>query len=165
MLTESSCNVVFSLPEAGLGKHGFGLIYLIWGLKKAFRNRPHSHFHIHENGTIHLHDHRHVKEHMHLHNEEKKSITPWVLFTIFVFGPCEALIPILMYPAATQSVSGLFLVTFVFGVTTIITMISIIVISIRGINLINFGKLERYVHALAGGVIVLCGLAVNFIGL
>ena len=32
------------------------------------------------------------------------SLTPWVLFTIFIFGPCEPLIPILMYPAVTQGV-------------------------------------------------------------
>lgn len=144
---------------------GFGLAYLIWGLKKAFKNKPHTHIHIHENGTMHLHEHSHHKEHAHPHKEEKKNITPWVLFTIFVFGPCEALIPIVMYPAATKSVSGLILVTSVFGITTIFTMLSIIVISLYGINLVNIGKLERYTHALAGGMILLCGIAINFIGL
>jgi len=144
---------------------GFGLAYLIWGLKKAVKNKPHAHIHLHENGTIHTHDHNHHKEHAHPHQEEKKSITPWILFTIFVFGPCEALIPILMYPAATKSVSGLILVTSVFGVTTILTMLSIIVISLQGINLINLGKLERYTHAIAGGTILICGLAINFLGL
>lgn len=144
---------------------GFGLAYLIWGLKKAFKNKPHTHIHLHENGTMHLHEHSHHKEHAHPHKEEKKNITPWVLFTIFVFGPCEALIPIVMYPAATKSVSGLILVTSVFGITTIFTMLSIIVISLYGINLVNIGKLERYTHALAGGMILLCGIAINFIGL
>jgi sulfite exporter TauE/SafE len=144
---------------------GFGLAYLIWGLKKAFKNKKHSHIHSHEDGTLHRHEHMHQKEHVHPHNEEKKSITPWVLFTIFVFGPCEALIPILMYPAATQSISGLILVTTVFGLTTILTMLSIIVISLKGLNLLNFGKIEKYTHALAGGMILLCGLAINFVGL
>ncbi|MCJ7553514.1 MAG: sulfite exporter TauE/SafE family protein [Ignavibacteriaceae bacterium] len=144
---------------------GFGLAYLIWGLKKAFKNKPHAHIHLHENGTIHTHKHTHHEEHAHPHKEEKKSITPWVLFTIFIFGPCEALIPILMYPAATKSVSGLILVTSVFGVTTILTMLSIVIISLQGMNLFNFGKLERYTHALAGGVILLCGVAINFLGL
>ncbi len=144
---------------------GFGLAYLIWGLKKAIKNKPHAHIHLHENGTVHTHNHIHHKDHTHPHQEEKKSITPWVLFTIFIFGPCEALIPILMYPAATKSVSGLILVTSVFGITTILTMLSIIVISLYGINLVNVGKLEKYTHALAGGMILLCGMAINFWGL
>jgi len=144
---------------------GFGFAYLIWGLKKAYKNKPHTHTHFHENGTMHLHEHTHQKEHVHPHQEEKKSITTWVLFTIFIFGPCEALIPILMYPAATKSVPGLILVTSVFGGTTILTMLLIIVISLYGINLFNFGKLERFTHAIAGGTILLCGLAINFLGL
>ena len=143
---------------------GFGLAYLIWGFKKAFKNKPHTHIHLHENGTVHLHEHTHHQEHAHPHDSKKKNITPWVLFTIFIFGPCEALIPILMYPAATQSISGLILVTTVFGFATILTMLSIIVISLRGINLLNFGKLEKYTHALAGGMILLCGLAIIFLG-
>jgi nickel/cobalt transporter (NicO) family protein len=144
---------------------GFGLAYLIWGVKKAIKNKPHAHTHSHENGTIHAHHHTHHNEHAHLHNEEKKNITPWVLFTIFVFGPCEALIPILMYPAATKSVSGLVLVTSIFGITTILTMLSIVIISLRGINLFNIGKLERFTHPIAGGMILICGIAINFFGL
>ena len=144
---------------------GFGLAYLVWGIKKAIKNKPHTHIHLHENGTMHLHEHTHQKEHIHPHKEGKKSITPWVLFTIFVFGPCEALIPILMYPAATKSIPGLILVTSVFGITTILTMLSIIAISLYGISLFNVRKLERYTHALAGVMILLCGLAINFLSL
>jgi len=144
---------------------GFGFAYLLWGLKKAFKNEPHTHIHLHENGIIHLHEHTHHNEHAHPHNEEKKNITPWVLFTIFVFGPCEALIPIVMYPAATKSVSGLILVTTVFGITTILTMLSIILISLYGINIFNLGILEKYTHALAGSAILICGIAIVFLGL
>jgi len=143
----------------------FGLVYFIWGIKKAYRDKPHSHLHIHEDGTVHKHEHKHQKEHVHVHDSDRKSITPWVLFTIFVFGPCEALIPILMYPAATQSVSGLILVTTIFGITTIVTMLSIVIIFLYGVNFFNFGKIERFTHALAGSVILLCGLAINFLGL
>ena len=120
---------------------------------------------MHENGTMHLHEHAHQKEHVHPHKEEKKSITPWVLFTIFIFGPCEALIPILMYPAATKSIAGLFLATFVFGIATILTMLAIVLITLRGIVFINLGRLERFTHAIAGGVILICGIAISFLGL
>lgn len=143
----------------------FGLVYLIWGLRRALRNRPHKHRHIHQEDS-HTHMHIHTKEHMHVH--EKKgavSLTPWILFTIFVFGPCEPLIPMLMYPAAKNSLFGLVLVTGVFGVVTIVTMLSIVLISSLGVNLLPMGRWERYTHALAGGTISLCGMAILFLGL
>lgn len=144
----------------------FGLIYLIWGIRKAVRNKPHSHFHIHKNGDAHIHTHNHQKEHLHLHETEGKSnMTPWIIFTIFVFGPCEPLIPLLMYPAAQNSTSGLILVTLAFSLTTISTMLAIVLISYRGINLLPLKKIERYTHSIAGGTILLCGLGMVFLGL
>jgi len=144
----------------------FGLVYFIWGLRKAIRNRPHSHIHIHPDGSKHEHVHSHSNEHIHIHYKDGKvNITPWVLFTIFVLGPCEPLIPILMYPAAKNSTSGLILVTAVFGTVTIATMLGIVLISTFGINFLPLSKLERYNHALAGAAILVCGLAIQFLGL
>lgn len=144
---------------------GFGLAYMAWGIRRAIKNKQHTHVHVHSDGKIHAHKHTHNKEHVHVHEKEKKSLTPWILFTIFIFGPCEALIPILMYPAATASIIGLVLVTTVFAITTIATMLTIVLVSLYGIKLIGFGKLERYTHALAGFLILICGLAVTVIGL
>jgi len=144
----------------------FGFTYFIWGLHRAYKNKPHSHCHTHADLSKHSHIHNHKQEHTHVHNEAgKKNITPWVLFTIFVLGPCEPLIPILMYPAAKSSVAGLIGVTVVFGSVTIITMMSVVMISSLGVNLIPLGRLERYNHALAGAMICLCGLAIRFLGL
>ena len=92
-------------------------------------------------------------------------MTPWVLFTIFVLGPCEPLIPILMYPAARGSLWGLLLVTAIFGGVTILTMLGIVMASMWGISLIPMKKVEPYTHALAGGSICLCGMAIQFLGL
>lgn len=141
----------------------FGLVYFAWGLKKAWRNRPHEHGHVHEDGIVHTHRHIHGTDHAHIHGDNRR-ITPWVLFTIFVLGPCEPLIPVLMVPAAKESLSGLLWVTGVFGGVTIVTMMGIVLISLRGINLIPLEGLERYAHALAGGTICLCGIAVQFLG-
>jgi sulfite exporter TauE/SafE len=88
-----------------------------------------------------------------------------VLFTIFVFGPCEPLIPILMYPAAKGNLFGLVLVTAIFGLVTIMTMLSIVLISSLGVSFLPLGKMERYSHAVAGAVICLCGVAIQFLGL
>lgn len=151
---------------AAWGLIAFGLVYFVWGLRRALRGRPHAHSHAHEDGADHVHSHTHHKEHVHPHAEEgKKSITPWVLFTIFVLGPCEPLIPILMYPAAQESLFGLVLVTVVFGVATIGTMLSIVLAASFGISFLPMKRLERYSHALAGATICLCGMAITFLGL
>jgi sulfite exporter TauE/SafE len=151
---------------AAWGLIAFGLMYFVWGLRRALRNRPHKHPHFHKDGDNHVHKHIHTEEHVHVHGSEGSiNITPWVLFTIFVFGPCEPLIPILMYPAAKSSLSGLILVTSVFGGVTIMTMLGIVLISILGINFLPMARLERYNHALAGATIFLCGIAIQFLGL
>jgi nickel/cobalt transporter (NicO) family protein len=151
---------------AGWAFLAFGLVYMVWGIRRAVKNRPHAHVHFHKDGSKHDHTHTHGNEHAHVHEQvEKVNLTPWILFTIFVFGPCEPLIPIVMYPAARHSTTGLIVVTAVFGVVTISTMLGIVLVSSFGINLLPTRKLERYSHALAGGTIFLCGVAIQFLGL
>jgi hypothetical protein len=70
-----------------------------------------------------------------------------------------------MFPAATHSITGLVMVSTVFGIITIGTMISVVFVSLWGINLLPFGKLEKFTHALAGFAIFVSGLAINFLGL
>jgi len=161
---------------------GFGLAYGIWGLRRGLRRRPHEHPHFHltaENrstseepgqsplkSAFHSHPHVHEAEHLHLHElEEKKNLTPWILFIIFVFGPCEPLIPLVMFPAARHSWGGVFLVTLAFGAATILTMLTLISLSSWGLKFVRLGGWERYSHALAGAIIFLSGLAVQFLGL
>jgi sulfite exporter TauE/SafE len=144
----------------------FGLVYFVWGMRRAWKNKPHQHSHFHNEGHTHIHAHVHTEEHAHVHEMENKgNITPWVLFTIFVLGPCEPLIPIIMYPAAKENVGGLLLVTLIFGAVTILTMVGIVIASTWGINRLPLRKVERFTHALAGGSICLCGLAIQFLGL
>jgi nickel/cobalt transporter (NicO) family protein len=151
---------------AGWALIAFGLAYTIWGIKRAINNRPHTHTHFHADGNEHEHSHNHQSEHAHLHQEtQKANITPWILFTVFVFGPCEPLIPILMYPAAKNSIAGLIFVTTIFGLVTIGTMLTVVLISLLGINLLPINKLERYTHAIAGATIFLCGVSIQFLGL
>ncbi len=109
----------------------FGFGYWIWGVFRAQRNRPHKHWHAHGDTSmpIHKHKHKHNADQLHIHKGEKaKNLTPWLLFTIFIFGPCEPLIPLLIYPASKSSAVGIVLVTSVFGVVTIVTMLSIVIL-------------------------------------
>jgi len=163
---------------------GFGFAYFLWGMRRAWRGKAHTHPHLHEHlhedgaeaGKAHAHDHDHehnhphthvLAEHAHPHHEvpKKANLTPWILFTIFVFGPCEPLIPLVMYPAARHSTAGVVLVAAAFGLTTILTMLVIIAAASYGARFVRLGKLERYAHALAGAMIFISGLSVQFLGL
>lgn len=125
----------------------FGFTYFIWGLHRALRHK--TGIHIHTNQA----------------DSDNKNITPWVLFTIFVFGPCEPLIPILMYPAAKGSVPAVIAVAAVFGVVTIVTMLSVVMVVSLGLTKLPLGGLQKYSHALAGLVIFASGGAIKFLGL
>jgi nickel/cobalt transporter (NicO) family protein len=139
----------------------FGLGYGVWGLWHAWRHRPHVHVHEHEDGAAHTHVHDHATTHLHPHGGQR---TVWILFIVFVLGPCEPLIPILMYPAAQHDWSALVLVTAVFGLTTLLTMTAIVAAGWYGLRAVVLGRLERWVHALAGGVLALSGVVVLFLG-
>jgi ABC-type nickel/cobalt efflux system permease component RcnA len=145
---------------------GFGLAYTAWGLRQAHRNRPHTHWH-HHDGVSHLHEHRHQETHAHVHDRVagSRSLTPWVIFVIFVLGPCEPLIPLLMYPAARESTTGVIVVTVVFGLVTVLTMSLAVAIALLGLRTIKVSKLAPYGHAVAGSTILACGLGIALLGL
>lgn len=142
---------------------GFGLVYFAWGIRRAYRNRPHEHRHFHDRDLRHTHEHSHDQEHAHVHNDKSRvSIAPWALFVVFVFGPCEVLIPTLMYPAAKNSWLGVIIVASVFGAVTITTMVGVVLLARAGVNFIRLSFMERFAHAIAGATIFLCGLAIQF---
>ena len=143
----------------------FGFTYFVWGIHRVIRNRPHEHFHVHESAEPHLHSHKHLRDHSHPHNSELGSLTPWILFTIFVFGPCEPLIPLVMYPAAKHDMISVAMVASIFGLTTIVTMLSVVLASFYGLSRIPLSRLGKYSHALAGLTIFLSGGAIKFLGL
>lgn len=143
----------------------FGLVYMIISIRNLIKKRKHSHSHFHIDGEKHVHEHNHHKEHTHIHQEDTFKTTPWILFLIFVFGPCEPLIPILMYPAAENNISGSILVSVLFSVVTISTMMSIVLAFKLGLNKINLKPVEKYSHLIAGAMIFFSGLAIQFLGL
>jgi len=143
----------------------FGFTYCVWGIHRAVRHKPHSHSHTHAGSVEHAHTHSHTHSHAHPHGAARKNVTPWVLFTIFVLGPCEPLIPLIMYPAAEHSIAGMVWVAIVFSAVTIGTMMSVVLVSVWSTGLIKLGAAERFSHALAGAAICCSGLAIQFLGL
>lgn len=150
---------------AGWALLAFGLMYFAWGLRKAGRDRSHSHVHAH-GALVHDHEHDHHEEHIHVHDQScKDAITPWAIFIILILGPCEALIPLFMYPAAQQSAGLAMSVAVVFGGVTLLTMLAAVTVTSIGLDKLNVPPAgRRYSHAIAGMSIALCGAAISFIG-
>ena len=154
---------------------GFGIAYLTWGVVRAVRDIPHTHLHSHADGTVHSHLHKHDLEHRHLHESvqieeertansqsKKRSLTPWILFLIFAFGPCEVLIPLLMYPAAEANTFAIVAVVAAFSIATVFTMVASVMLILYGMNFVKLPNLHRFNHAIAGFAVLLCGLLVKF---
>ena len=150
---------------AGYALLAFGLVYTIWGIRKGVRDREHTHVHTHGE-VVHSHEHDHHGDHTHVHDEAaKSSITPWALFIVFVLGPCEALIPLFMYPAAQESMGLVAIVATVFGVVTLLTMLLGVTLTFLGVERFRIISPGHYAHAVAGASIVICGSAISFLGL
>jgi nickel/cobalt transporter (NicO) family protein len=143
----------------------FGLVYMIISIRNLIKKRKHTHAHFHIGGDKHEHEHDHHKEHTHIHHKDMANTTPWILFLIFVFGPCEPLIPIVMYPAAQHNIPGAVLVSILFSAVTISTMMAIVLAFNLGLNKINLKPVEKYSHLIAGAMIFFSGLVIQFLGL
>ena len=127
----------------------FGLIYGIWGLWRGWKG----------------HSHIHLPSGKHLNMSTARSVSFWSLFIIFVLGPCEPLIPLLMFPAVSHNWYGVLLVTLAFGTATLLTMSAVVYMGIKGLSIINTRYLERYIHAVAGGIIAFSGMAIKIFGI
>ncbi|MFZ2287809.1 MAG: sulfite exporter TauE/SafE family protein [Bacteroidales bacterium] len=143
----------------------FGLVYMLISLRRLYRKKKHVHQHHHAEGMDHEHEHDHFSGHSHVHIGDRKNMTPWILFLIFVLGPCEPLIPILMYPAAGNNISGVILVSLLFSAVTVATMMTVVLAFRLGLSRINLRPLEKYVNVIAGATIAVSGLAIQFLGL
>ena len=137
----------------------FGLVYTIYGIRRAVKNKTHTHIGL--DGKPFTHSHPVSFPHNENDYQQKKTNNVlWGLFIFFVLGPCEPLIPLLMYPAATMNIFTLALVTVSFSAVTIGVMLLMTLLGIKGLQFIKLDRLERYAHALAGSAILLCGVFV-----
>jgi len=138
----------------------FGVAYGTWGARKALRVsrglEPHAHGH-----RVHLHRRG---DQPHAHAGPKVTPTFWTLFVVFVLGPCEPLIPLVMLPAARGRWLTAAGVALVFGLTTVVTMVGLTLLQVAGLKRLDFGPLERWSHALSGAIIAASGLAVIWLG-
>lgn len=120
---------------------GLGAAYLLWALRHRL---------LHKKGL----EHKHAPADM-----QNKNITIWVLFIIFVLGPCEALLPILT-AAGVMGTSAVISATVIFSAATIATMMIAVTAGLLGLKALRLTSFEKYAHELAGATIMACGLAI-----
>jgi hypothetical protein len=138
----------------------FGLVYGTWGLVKLMRNNSHTHFDYADDGEVFVYRHRHGEA---VPPGERHAVTPWVMFIIFVLGPCEPMIPLLYFPAAKAAWWSMLILIAVYTVFTIVTMVAMVIFGCYGVGFFKTARLEKYVHALGGGTLLICGAGMVFL--
>lgn len=138
----------------------FGIVYMIWGYSKALQNRKHKHFDVYDDGSVYVFEHKDGEV---VPATEKYAVTPWVMFIIFVLGPCEPMIPLLYFPAAKNSTTAVIVLIVVYTLFTLLAMILMVTCGFVGLSFFNTSKLEKYIHLLGGITITICGIGMLFL--
>ncbi len=137
----------------------FGLLYAAWAMARKRRRQRDTHRH---GSVVHTH-HQSGESHVHP-SLNGKVLTGWSLFVIFVLGPCEPLIPLLMAPAVSHGSAAVALVATVFGGVTIGTMLLLVAGGYYGIRLRRLSWVEHHSHVVAGLSIASAGAAIMLLG-
>jgi hypothetical protein len=147
---------------------GLGMAYFAWGLMRAVGG--HAAGHAHGRFTGHAHGpcrpeqpiaggHDPCGRH---HRPTVGSWTPWMLFLIFVFGPSEPLVPLLMVPASRSGPVAVAAVVTAFACATVVTMTSSVMLMRYGTSLVPGPLIGRFDQAVAGLAMLACGVLVKF---
>jgi sulfite exporter TauE/SafE len=139
----------------------FGLLYCAWGFTRVRQNKLHKHFDVYDNGSVYVYQHREGETVL---PKEKYVVTPWVMFVIFILGPCEPMIPLLYFPGAKGSLSAMAMLITVYTIITLATMLSMVAFGYYGFSALHQSRLERYIHPLSGLTILVCGTGMVFMG-
>jgi hypothetical protein len=132
---------------AGILLIGFGLAYGLWGLRRALAGRLHGHTHTHFD---------------HVHDPSRATVLGLVI--LFSVDPCVRLVPIIL-AAAPLGWAGLVGVIAIYEIATLGTMVAIVLVGRSGaFKGLQAPWLNRYGDAVAGGLIVVTGVAVAALG-
>ncbi|RME71963.1 MAG: hypothetical protein D6781_03100 [Verrucomicrobia bacterium] len=119
----------------------FGCTYAAWSW--ARRKRPHGHSHADGDALAGW------------------STGRWGLFIVFVLGPCEPLVPLLIVPGLETGWWAALFVAAVFSAATLGAMLAVVTLGYYGLRVLP-GKLSaHHAEVLAGVAIALSGLAIK----
>jgi nickel/cobalt transporter (NicO) family protein len=152
---------------AAIGLIVFGVAYsarALWNIRVA---SPHRHTHIHTDGTVHRHLHGHGNSHAHwssLPSQSHSGVT-FALLIVFLLGPCEALLPLMTAPSLMNNPTASLVVACVFGGATLVTMNVLVTFGWFGLRSSWLTRLEPHMNWVAGVIIALSGVGIQFGGL
>lgn len=121
---------------AAWGLIAFGLMHLVASLRRRAKNRP-----------------------------EAQHLDTGLLFAIFILGPCEPLIPLMLYPGVSHHPAMLWVVIGTFGIATVTTMVGLVSSLTFGLNLLPLKIKPSHGYAITATVFLFCGLGIKFLGL
>lgn len=124
----------------------FGVVYGLWGLRRAVAPRLHGHPHPHYD---------------HVHDPSRASA--WTLFLLFSADPCVAVIP-LLFAAAPLGLAPTVGIVLLYEAATLATMLLFVLPARAGARVLRAPWLDRYGDAAAGGLIAAVGIAVAALG-
>ena len=136
---------------------GFGFAYMTWALWRLSRGKIMHHVD-HLQGVAHDHGHGHHHQH------GRKGLTEWGLFLLFCADPCIALIPMII-AASTRGWGAVAAVTIVYEIATVAAIVVLVYTAHAGARKVQFGWVDRYGDAVAGGLIVVLGTLVTVLGI
>jgi putative Mn2+ efflux pump MntP len=149
---------------------GFGLWLCIASIREMRSHDEHSHFghahvHRHDGGPEHRHWHEHHAEDWHdvspgdvaaAHEHGHQGSSRTALLLILGSSPMIEGIPA-FFSASRFGVGLLFIMAAVFALSTIVTYVAVTVGSLRAMQALDFGPIERYGEVVSGGLIALLG--------
>jgi len=132
---------------AGILVIGFGLVYALWGLRRAAGGHLHGHAHDHYD---HVHD--------------PLRATVGGLFLLSCADPCVAVAPIL-FAAAPLGVAATATVVVAYEVATLAAMVTLVALARAGATLVRGPLIDRYADGIAGGLIAALGVVLVALGI
>ncbi len=135
----------------------FGLVYMLWALWRATRREL-----LHQ--ADHLDGNAHAHRHVHGHHHHKRSATEWGLFLLFCADPCVALIPMIV-AASARGWASVGAVIIVYELATIAAIVVLVQTAHAGASRIRFAWFDRFGDVVAGGMILVVGTLVTFLGI
>jgi FlaA1/EpsC-like NDP-sugar epimerase len=110
---------------------------------------------------VYVYEHRHGNG---IYPQQRVKVTPLILLAIFVMGQSEPLVTLLFYSGLNRSALEIGVIITVFAIFTALTMLAMVLMSLYGFSFFKTNKLERYMHAISGAVVTICGTGMVFLG-
>lgn len=108
---------------------------------------------------------KHRKPHLHATQaprNNKKTLVGWTLFSIFVLGPCEPLIP-LMFASLPFGMNAILRVSLIFGAATLISVNAAVLLGATALKPLALRFPHSFAHVSAGIAIMMTGIVLQFI--